>query len=170
MRNEISCEICRDLIPLVKDGVASQDSAQAVLLHMEGCVSCRMVYGRKEKTAAPQEHVLRKLLRRMRLFLAMVLMFGILFGLSLTAGSGIFYNVVLMPLIGAVGYYLFRWRSFYILPMLLTVTHGITNLLGMGNEQLDLYSVLMWSGMYSLFAVLGVIIAALLHFVFRKED
>ena len=155
MRNEISCELCRDLIPLVKDGVASDESTQAVIRHTETCDSCR---------------ALQSVLRRMRTFLAMLLMFGILYGLSLTAGSGIFYNVVLMPLIGAVGYYLFRWRALYILPLLLTVTHGITNLLGMGNERLDLYSVLMWSGMYSLFAVLGVIIAALLHFVFRKED
>ena len=170
MRNEISCELCRDLIPLVKDGVASDESTQVVIRHTEICDSCRALLGAERMSYPGQENMLHTVLRRMRTFLTMLLMFGILYGLSLTAGSGIFYNVVLMPLIGAVGYYLFRWRALYILPLLLTVTHGITNLLGMGNERLDLYSVLMWSGMYSLFAVLGVVIAALLHFVFRKED
>lgn len=168
--NEISCDICRDLMPLVKDGVASSDSIRAVHGHMNCCDACRKLYGTEKQYPAVQELALRKLLGRMRTFLAMLLMFGILYGVSLTAGSGLFYNVVLMPLIGAVGYYLFRRKGLIILPVLLTVTHGITNLLGMGNERLDLYSLLMWSGLYSAFAVLGLIIAALLHFVFRKED
>lgn len=168
--NEISCGLCRDLIPLVKDGVASEESAQAVLHHMETCEACREAYGNGAATAPAHEHAIRGIMRRLRIFLAMLLMFGILFGLSLTAGSGIFYNVVLMPMIGAVGYYLFQGRAVYILPVLLTVTHAVTNLLGMGNEQLELYSLLMWSLLYSLFALLGVIIAALLHFVFRKEE
>lgn len=28
--NKISCDICMDLIPLVKDGIASEDSGNAV--------------------------------------------------------------------------------------------------------------------------------------------
>lgn len=168
--NEISCEVCRDLMPLVKDGIASEESRAAVMGHLERCDACRKLFGTERTASEPQESVLSRVMHRMRLFLAMLLMFGILFGLSLTAGSSIFYNVVLMPAIGAVGYYLFRWKALYILPLLLSATHAVTNLLGMGNEVLDAYSMLLWSLLYSLFAVLGTIIAWLLHFVFRKED
>lgn len=41
--NEISCEICMDLIPLVYDGVASKGSEAAVENHIAGCSSCREV-------------------------------------------------------------------------------------------------------------------------------
>lgn len=168
--HEISCDICRDLIPLVRDGVASPDSRDAVLAHLEKCPECSGVFRGELPPVHRGEQVFGKLMHRLRLFAAMLLMFGILFGISLTAGSGLFYNVVLMPVIGAVGYYLFRWKAMYRLPVLLTVTHFLSNLAGMGKEYLDGYSLLLWSFLYSLFALLGVIIAALLHYVFRKED
>lgn len=168
--HEISCDMCRDLIPLVRDGVASRDSREAVLAHLEKCPECSGVFRGELPPANRGEQTFGKLMQRVRLFMAMLLMFGILFGISLTAGSGLFYNVVLMPVIGAVGYYLFRWKAVYRLPVLLTVTHFLSNLAGMGKEYLDGYSLLLWSFLYSLFALLGVIITALLHYVFRKED
>lgn len=168
--HEISCEICRDLIPLVRDGVASPDSREAVLAHLETCPECSGIFRGELPLEYRGEQAFGKLIHKIRLFAAMLLMFGILFGISLTAGSGLFYNVVLMPVIGAVGYFLFRWKAMYRLPLLLTVTHFLSNLAGMGNEYLDGYSLLLWSFLYSLFALLGVIIAALLHYVFRKED
>ena len=36
-------------------------------------------------------------------------------------------------------------------------------------ERLDGYSLLMWTAIYSVFALTGVLIAGLLHFAFRKE-
>ena len=140
------------------------------MAHLETCPECSGIF----RGELPPEHrgelVFGKLMHRLRLFTAMLLMFGILFGISLTAGSGLFYNVVLMPVIGAVGYYLFRWKAVYRLPVLLTVTHFLCNLAGMGEEYLDVHSLLLWSFLYSLFVLLGVMIAALLHYVFRKED
>ena len=168
--HEISCEMCRDLMPLVRDDVASQDSRRAVLEHLETCPECSALFVEGVPSIQKGEQAFGRLMRRLRMFMAMLMMFGILFGISLTAGSGLFYNVILMPLIGGVGYYLFRWKALYRLPLLLTVTHFISNLAGMGNEYLDAYSLLLWSFLYSLFACLGVIIAALLHFVFRGED
>ena len=167
---KISCEMCRDLMPLVRDGAASEDSREAVLEHLETCPDCRSLYERDLPVVHSGEQIFQKVKRKVQVFAGMLLMFGILFGLSLTAGSSIFYNVVLMPAIGAVGYFLFRGKALYVLPVLLTLTHFVTNLAGMGKEQLDLYSLLVWSGLYSLFALLGVVIAALLHFVFRKEE
>lgn len=168
--HEISCEMCRDLMPLVRDDVASPDSRRAVLAHMEACPECSTLFAGGVPPIQKGEQAFGKLMRRLRIFMAMLMMFGILFGISLTAGSGLFYNVVLMPLIGGLGYSLFRWKALYRLPLLLTVTHFFSNLAGMGNEYLDAYSLLLWSFLYSLFACLGVIISALLHFVFRRED
>ena len=38
--NEISCDVCMDLVPLVRDGIASEGSRQAVKCHLEGCDRC----------------------------------------------------------------------------------------------------------------------------------
>ena len=37
---ELSCQICRDLIPLVQDGVASEESVNAVTAHVKSCPHC----------------------------------------------------------------------------------------------------------------------------------
>ena len=41
---QITCEICKDLIPLVQDGVASGDSASAVERHIQSCPQCRVMW------------------------------------------------------------------------------------------------------------------------------
>ena len=167
---EITCDMCMDLMPLVHDGVASADSASAVERHIRSCPDCRALYEGKRPDPRDSGPLLKKLTSQIRMFSSMVLMFGVLFGLMLTAGSGIFYNAIIMPLIGVVGYYLFRWRAVFEIPVLLFLTHLITNCLGMGEEVLSLPALLMWTGLYAVFALIGVVIAALLHFALKKED
>ena len=168
--NKISCDVCMDLMPLVQDGVASEDSRTAVLGHIAECPRCKALF--EGEIPAPDHAgiLLEKIRRRAQIFSAMLLMFGVFYGLMLTAGSGLFYNVLIMPAIGAIGYYLFRWRGLYILPALLLVTHLITNALGLGGEYLDFPALLLWTGLYCAAALVGFVIAALLHFAFRKEE
>lgn len=167
---EINCEICMDLMPLVQDGVASSESIRAVEQHLECCPQCRVLFEGTAPVPAGGEKLLQKLTRKLQLGSAMVLMFGILFGLSLTAGSGIFYNSLIMPLIGAVGYFLFRWNAVFLIPGLLYAMHLLINSLGLGYEHLTLPSLIMWTGLYCVFALIGVVIAGLLHFALRKEN
>ena len=168
--NKISCEMCMDLMPLVHDGVASEDSRNAVLAHIEQCPTCKSLFEGELPAPANAKSILKRLQNQVRLFSAMVMMFGIFYGLMLTAGNGLFLNVVIMPVIGAIAYYLFRWKALVIVPPLLLVTHFITNALGLGGEYLMPVEVLLWTAIYCGFALIGFVIAALLHFVFRKED
>ena len=167
--NKISCEICMDLIPLVSDGVASEDSVQAVMKHIEICESCRAVYTNGAPPKVNTEQAFLKLKQKIGVFQGMLLMFGIFYGLSLTAGSSLFYNIILMPVIGALGYGLFHWKAMYIIPFLLYLTHFITNYLGFGEQVLDFWTLVWWTFYYCLFAILGIVIAGLLHFALRKE-
>lgn len=170
--NEISCEICMDLIPLVQDGIASEDSKKAVERHIESCESCKKLCSGE---SAPQMNVGKafgKVKRQAQIFFAMIMMFGMFFGVSLTAGVDMFYNSLIMPAIGVVGYIIFRFKAVYLVPILLFITHGATNLLGLlrGVEHLDILSLIMWTIFYSIFAIIGIVIAALLHFAFKKES
>ena len=169
--NEISCDICKDLIPLVQDGIASEDSAQAVEIHTEHCAECRALLEGKYIPQPDGKKIWRQLQRKLRIFAAMGLMFFLLFGLSLTAGSDLFYNSLIMPLTGMIGYYMFRWKAIVTVPLLLLFLHVITNFFGVfcGDEILEVSEILIWSGIYAMFAEIGVIIAGLLHFAFRKE-
>lgn len=169
--NEISCDLCMDLLPLVQDGVASDDSVKAVERHISTCESCREAFCGEIPTSVDTIRFVKKLHRRLQLSTAILMMFGIFFGLSLTAGSNMFYNVLIMPLIGALGYYLFRKRALYIIPLLMLVTLCTTNLFGLlhGVERMDFLSVLWWTALYSVFSVLGTIAVWLLHFALKKE-
>ena len=41
---EIPCAVCRDLIPLVQDGVASLESEALVKAHLQTCPECRTLW------------------------------------------------------------------------------------------------------------------------------
>ena len=168
--NKISCDMCIDLMPLVQDGVASDDSRNAVLRHLQECPDCRALYEGEIPAPSKSHELLGKVQRRAQLFSAMVMMVGIFYGLMLTAGSELFLNVIIMPIIGGLGYYLFRWKGLYIVPSLLLVTHIVTNYLGLGSEVLEPMGLFMWTAIYCGVALVGFVIAALLHFVFKKED
>lgn len=168
--NKITCDMCIDLMPLVQDGVASDDSRNAVLRHLQECPDCRALYEGEIPAPSKSHELLGKVQRRAQLFSAMIMMFGIFYGLMLTAGSELFLNVIIMPIIGGLGYYLFRWKGLYIIPSLLLVTHIVTNYLGLGSEVLEPMGLFMWTAIYCGVALVGFVIAALLHFVFKKED
>lgn len=168
---EITCDICMDLMPLVQDGIASEDSRKAVEEHVKNCECCAAYYKCETAPSVDSQKILGTVMRKVRIFSAALLMFGIFFGLSLTASQEMFYNSLLMPLVGAVGYVVFRWNALYVVPGLMLVTSCLSMLLGMlrGVEYLDFASGVMMVTIYSIFVVIGVAIAGLLHFAFRRE-
>ena len=169
--NKITCDICMDLMPLVQDNVASEDSVNAVKQHLENCPECRAMFEGEVPLHSDKNEIIRKVQRKFHTFLIMILMFGIFFGLSLTATSEQFLIVVIMPVLGAIGYFVFQWKSLFITPGLLMITPLFSNALRFlyNTETLDLASNLIWALICSVFAVIGTVIVGLLHFAFKKE-
>ena len=97
-------------------------------------------------------------------------MFGIFFGLSLTAGSGLFHE---QPYHACD-----RLHRLLPVPLEIPVSYPVPSLCHPsghkcsqnvpGTEHLDLASLLLWSALYAVFAAIGTVIAGLLHIVFRK--
>lgn len=175
--NKITCDICRDLLPLVKDGVASADSEAAVKQHIKNCSECEKLFDGKYVPAIEPSESPKALLRvkhRLTGIYAMLMLLGLYFGLSLTSGNDIFFNCLIMPIAGVFGYLAFRWRAVYIVPIILLIVSLITNALGFFNfdgvEVLDLMTLIPWIIIYTLFALAGIIIAMLLHFAFGKVN
>ena len=167
----ITCEICMDLIPLVYDGIASEDSCQAVRSHIENCEHCRAVFEGDIPEKSNIEISINKINRWLQLFAIMILIIGICLGISLADGNNFFYNVLIMPILGIVAYYVFHWKSVYIVPTLLLVIQFIAHLIEVfqGKELFSISKIIFYIILYNFFAVIGILIAGLLHFAFKKE-
>ena len=171
---KLDCCVVRDLLPLYVENMVSDQTAQLIKEHLAECPECQSEYESFKDTGrlnvlempveVPQENVkpfqkiMRKLNRQLHGLAYGLIIFFILWGFSLTGGQDLMYNSVIMPIVGLFGYYVFRWKALYKLPLLLLVI----NLLFYS-------SVFPWTAIYSIFVVVGVLIAFLLHFAFRKE-
>lgn len=176
----LSCGICQDLLPLVKDQVASGDSAALVRAHLERCSRCRQLWNPPdgELPEAPQaddRKVLFAVKRRLLGLSIGVLLLGSILGVALSNSMGMFYNFTLMPLLGAVGLFTFpkRW---YVVPsgilvltyLWLLISYGLEGSFA-GGVAAGFAAPLWLAAIYALLSLLGVAVAALLRFAFRPE-
>ena len=171
---KLNCCVVRDLLPLYVENMVSEQTAELIRQHLTECPDCQNEYesfndsGRLDVletplNSAPAEgksfkKLMQKLNRQLHGFAYGLIIFFILWGFSLTGGEDLMYNNVIMPIVGVFGYYVFRCKALYKMPILLLVL----NLLFYS-------SVFPWTVIYSIFVVVGVLIAFLLHFAFRKE-
>lgn len=173
MNGDIGCEICKDLLPLVEDGVASEASCAAVRAHLEQCPACRALAGENlpPPPAPDGAALLRRLRRTLRGFALVVLLAGALFGMGLSGSIDMFYNSLLMPALGAAAYYVWRWKAIGVLPPLLAGMSLVCWALcwGWGIEAEPLPAFLIWAAIYCVLALVGVAIAGLFHFALKKE-
>lgn len=174
---QFTCEICRDLIPLVKDGVASSDSETAVKLHIKSCPDCCAVFEDKpdpelsEILKSSQNKALMRLKQWLTFIYAVILLLGLYFALSLTGSRDVNISLLIMPFAGVFGYLAMRWKAVYILPIIMLILQVLINETGnmkCGHfvEFDELVGVLF---IYYLLALAGMVITVLLRFAFGKK-
>ena len=172
--NEISCDICMDLLPLVTDDVASEDSKQAVLSHLAACPRCKQQFQQPPAPAMDEARINGRIRKRlMGVALALVVV-GAALGIAIADGSLLFYNILIMPTVGAVSYVALRKKSGYALALIFASVYlrWLPDSFGYVREgQLAqaLIPPLWWAVIYAGLFALGICIAALLCFGLRKE-
>lgn len=175
----ISCDICLDLIPLVRDKVASDDSDALVYEHIQNCENCRAEF---ENTNVIFENAIddKKIIKSIRKSLLLTgfafIICGALLGVYLSNSMGMFYNFLIMPIVGSCGYLTLKKRWYFIplgIFVLSYVWLFIQNIfegaLSSGFKIEIFYMPVFLSAIYTWLTILGVLIAALIKFVFRKE-
>lgn len=177
--NNITCDICQDLMPLAKDGVASEDSTKAVEDHLKNCPACSELYQNEsiEVENIDDHRILAQIRKRLYLVGLAVAFLGALIGLVLTGGAGLFYNILIMPMIGIIGYFALK-KQWYYMPISLFILSYvwllITNLSEGILEETSLgYALLIpanWALIYTGLAIFGMIIGKLLSISFKKEE
>ena len=177
------CSVVRDLLPLYVENMVSPETAQYVKSHLAECPECQAELesltageGLTAIEKKPVEDVakakpFKKMMKRMnRQFYSIAyaaLIFLIFLGFGWTGGENLMYNSLIMPVVGIFGYYVFRWKAIYKVPILLLIIDTFVCLFKL--VDLDLYSAFVWTLIYSSFVLVGIAIAFLMHFAFRKE-
>ena len=181
---KIECSVVRDLLPLYVEDMVSPETAQYVNLHLAECSECQKelesLKGGDVLTAIkknPTENTgdakpFKKMMKRMnRQFYSLAyaaLIFLIFLGFGWTGGENLMYNSVIMPVVGICGYYVFRWKAVYKVPILLLIIDMFVYLFQL--VEIGFADVFVWTFIYCIFVAVGMVIAFLLHFAFRKED
>ena len=178
------CSVVRDLLPLYVEDMVSEETAAYIGEHLESCEGCRAelesLKGSAEiavieekpamraDNAKPFKKIMKKMNRQFYSVAYAALIFLIFLGFGWTGGENLMYNSLIMPVVGVFGYYVFKWQAVYKLPILLLAID-----LGVFASQLveiGLLDTLIWTLVYSGFALVGVAIAFLLHYAFKKEE
>ena len=175
----IGCGACQDLIPLVQDGVASTESRQLVAGHTAQCPQCRALLAAGSSSVppvapAPELLTVRRLRRQLLTGALLILLVGVLGGSLLTYSIDMFYNLLIMPAIGAAGYLVLRRQWYWSV-----AGAGLCSLVGVLCKLLlfdhsgpvaALIAAVPMAVLYAAPAAVGCLIGFLLHFAFKKED
>ena len=177
------CSVVRDLLPLYVEDLVSPETARYVTSHLAECPACQkeldslragggLTAIEKEpptstKEATSFKAIMKRLNRQFDSIAYAALVCLIFLGFGWTGGENLMYNSLVMPVAGVFGYYVFRWKAVYKVPILLLIIDTVVCLFKL--VDLDLYGALLWTGIYSIFVFVGIAIAFLLHFAFRKE-
>lgn len=182
MKND--CSIVRDLLPLYVEDMVSDETAQFVSEHLNACTDCKKEFEAMKDgsyLALPNEteeaekakaksfkKVMKRINKQFNSLAYVLVILAIFLGAAWTGTGDMFYNILLMPAAGVFGYFVFSNKAFYKIPLLVAVT----NLIVFGVkllEDMDLYSTVMFTVIYTALALTGVVIAWLISFAFKKE-
>lgn len=174
----ISCNVCRDLIPLVLDQVASDDSVELVMQHIADCEPCRKCYGTPSElhahtTIPNDQRILKKIKKTFYFSMLVLVLVGGLLGIALTNSDNMFYNSIIMPAVGALSYLVYKKRWYLPCLGLTVITYlwiFITTWIEEGFTTYLFNMPLFYNVIYGILFVIGVAIAALLTYAFRKEE
>lgn len=179
---QLDCDVYIDLMPLVRDGAASPASERALADHLAGCESCRALYAALPAAPAAPAGAAEKTLARLRrtalAMLAGLMLLGALLGVALSESAGMFYNLLILPLVGAAAYFVLRRRAWLLAPagmfvltyLWLAVKYLLTGEFSAPDRTTAdlLLAPAVWGFWYSLFCLGGVALGWLFRYAFGQ--
>ena len=177
------CSVVRDLLPLYIEDMVSAETAQYVNEHLKNCDECQAELANlnegvelsietrvasKSDDAKPFKKMMKRMNRQFYSIAYAAIIFLIFLGFGWTAGDNLMYNSLIMPIVGIFGYFVFKWKAIYKLPVLLLIID--LAVFAFQLVEIGFADTLMWTVLYAIFVFVGVAIAFLLHYAFKKED
>ena len=188
-KTSIPCAVCRDLAPLVADGVASAESEALVRAHLEVCPACAAEWPelcaegeRPDHADVPETvplpddiRVLRRLHRKLNRRSALLLTAGALGGALLTYSHRFNLLILFFPLVCGV----FSWQrnpAWRVLPALTFLcTAGMALVLdAWQHSYTNIWAAVrggLWMGVISAaLCLIGALAGRLFAYAFKKEE
>lgn len=188
-KTSIPCAVCRDLAPLVADGVASAESEALVRAHLEVCPACAAEWPelcaegeRPDHADVPETvplpddiRVLRRLHRKLNRRSALLLTAGALGGALLTYSNRFNLIILFFPLVCGV----FSWQrdpAWRVLPALTFLcTAGMALVLdAWQHSYTNIWAAVrggIWMGVISAaLCLIGALAGRLFAYAFKKEE
>ena len=177
------CSVVRDLLPLYIEDMVSTETAQYINEHLKNCDECQAELANlkegvelsietrvasKSDDAKPFKTMMKRMNRQFYSIAYAAIIFLIFLGFGWTAGDNLMYNSLIMPIVGIFGYFVFKWKAIYKLPVLLLIID--LAVFAFQLVEIGFADTLMWTVLYAIFVFVGVAIAFLLHYAFKKED
>ncbi len=164
------CDLYMDLMPLVKDGAASEASRQALEAHLARCEGCRTLYDTIPETAVePDEgqvkNTLEKIRDRYNRYIMTMVVLGVLAGVLLTATRNMALTVAIFPLVGLAAYFIWRSRSLFVPLVVFSASWLLLSL-----RDGDATVAVGWSFNYAYACLVGVLAGGVIAFVFDKME
>ena len=174
---KVACNIIQDLIPLVKDQVASEETTELVLEHIKGCSTCKNDFGEKQDKISIEKikedkKIIQSIKRSIFISKVIILIIGALLGSVLTNTMGVFYNFLIMPILGVISYFVFKKRAYLMILLVFVLSYGyitINSIIIDGFYWGYFYGSLYYSFIYCILVCIGIIISWLLTIAFRKD-
>ena len=176
----LPCEICRDPLPLVQDGVASPESEAAVRAHLQNCETCRALWPEAGESSTPaplpdDEKVVRQLRQRVNGWLLAFIAVGLVLGLACSrsnVASGLLF-VLIFPFVTGVTYW-WGGRTWRVVPPLAAVLWSVFHLIGTRGGYVEglegttawLEAALISAAVAGVLCLIGALAAALLKYAF----
>ena len=178
------CSVVRDLLPLYIENMVSEETTQYINEHLKNCDDCKAELANlkegvelstietrvapKSDDAKPFKKMMKRMNRQFYSIAYAALIFLIFLGFGWTAGNNLMYNSLIMPIVGIFGYYVFKWKAVYKVPVLLLLID--LAVFAFQLVEIGFADTLMWTMLYAIFVFVGIAIAFLLHYAFKKED
>ncbi|MEG0898044.1 MAG: zf-HC2 domain-containing protein [Ruthenibacterium sp.] len=168
----LPCAVCRDLIPLVRDGVASEESDQLVHQHIAACDDCkRFMAGAETRTEPDDTRVIGRMKRKISLWLVCVVTCSLMFGVALTFSTHSLLAILVFPLCCGIAYWFdsFVWKlvppiAFAMLFIIVLLQHGY-------GTPIRQFMGALRSGIFvAALCAVGALAAALLKYGFSKGE
>ncbi|SDG58313.1 zf-HC2 domain-containing protein [Desulfosporosinus hippei] len=112
---KVSCEIIRDLLPLVKDNVASEESINLVSEHLKNCESCKLEFGHEAlpiQKEVDDKRVLVSIKKKLFLISSVLLFFGAFIGMAINKNTSSNFMPIVVVLLSTVfvGIMIFKFK------------------------------------------------------------
>lgn len=156
------CAIVQDLIPLVNDGVASQESQEFVLKHCKHCQECQKML---DIPFYNEESLNQKWYKKLKMTSVVFLILFVLLTCSFHGTRSQFQNFIFMPIIGCLGYWLFHKRVYFIYLLIFISSF----LIGIINGSMNIYAIFCYILLSWLFISIGIIIYLCFQYAFSRR-